>query len=242
MIIISSRYSITISKLIGTNPIAVLATLILMSYNKILKVIIETLSSVKLDYPNGEKVPVWLKDANIPYLQSKHLTLSTITSFILLVLFIPYTILLLIGPCLYRVSYRRCNFLMKRIKPLLDSYYAPYKKNTRYWTGFLLLVRCVLYIVFSFNSLGGTNKSLLAIIITFTLMEFIFWYPRGIYDTEKWMKIKTKVVGYLKNMRTTTTDSESEMLATGTSTDSVKTVTETVIALREPLLEDSVKS
>ena len=302
LIIISSRYSITISKLIGTNPIAVLATLILMSYNKILKIIIETLSSVKLDYPNGEKVPVWLKDANVPYLQSKHLTLSTITSFILVVLFIPYTILLLMGPCLYRVLHRRCNFLMKRIKPLLDSYYAPYKKNTRYWTGFLLVVRCVLYIVFSFNSLGGTNKSLLAIIVTFTLMEFIFWYPRGIYEnfyinviessvylnfillsasaasltddesrgliytligivfitmigtilyqfhllyitnTEKWMQIKTKVVDYLKNVRTTTTDSESKMFATGTSTDSVRTVTETVIELREPLLEDLVKS
>ena len=56
------------------------------------------------------------------------------------------------------------------------------------------------------------------------------------------MKIKTKVVDYLRNVRTTTTDSKSEMLATGTSTDSVKTVTETVIELCEPLLEDLVKS
>ena len=61
-----------------------------------------------------------------------------------------------------------------KIKPLLDSYYGPYKINTRYWTGFLLLVRCVLYIVFSVNSLGDTDKSLLAIIITFTGIGFIF--------------------------------------------------------------------
>ena len=58
------------------------------------------------------------------------------------------------------------------MKPLLDSYYAPYKIRTRYWTGFLLLVRCVLYIVFSFNSLGGTHKSLFAIIVTFTAIGF----------------------------------------------------------------------
>ena len=63
-----------------------------------------------------------------------------------------------------------------------------------------------------------------------------------ITNPERWMKIKTKVVDYLQNVRTTTTDSKSEMLATGTSTDSVKTVTETVIELHEPLLEDSVKS
>jgi len=40
-IIIASRYSINISKLIGHNPIAVLGTLVLMSYMKILKIIVE---------------------------------------------------------------------------------------------------------------------------------------------------------------------------------------------------------
>ena len=181
VIIFSSRYSITISKFIGSNPIAVLATLILMSYTKILKIIIETFSFVKLDYPNGEKVPVWLKDANVPYLQSEHLALSVVTSLVLILFFIPYTILLFTGPCLFRVSHRKCHFFLRRIKPLLDSYYAPYKRNTRYWTGFLLLVRCVLYIVFSFNSLGSTNNSLLAIIITFTVIGFISWYLKRIY-------------------------------------------------------------
>ena len=182
LIIFSSRYSITISKWIGRNPIAVLATLILMSYAKILRIIIEIFSSVKLDYPRGYKdVPVWLKDANVPYLQSKHLALSVVTLFILVLLFVPYTVLLLIGPCLYRVSHRRSYFFLRRIKPLLDSYYAPYKRNTRYWTGFLLLVRCALYTVFSFNSLGGTNNSLLAIIVTFTAIGLIPWYIGRIY-------------------------------------------------------------
>ena len=182
LIIFSSRYSITISKYLGRNPIAVLATLILMSYTKILKIIIGTFSSVKLDYPRRyNDVSVWLKDANVPYLQSKHLALSVVTLLILVVLFVPYTILLLTGPCLYRVSHRRCYFFLRRIKPLLDSYYAPYKKNTRYWTGFLLLVRCALYVVFSFNSLGGTNNSLLAIIVTFTAIGLIPWYIGRIY-------------------------------------------------------------
>ena len=292
LIIFSSRYSITVSKLIGRNPIAVLATLILMSYTKILKIIIETLSSVKLDYPNGEKVSVWLKDANVPYLQSRHLALSAVTSLVLTFLFVPYTILLLTGPYLYRVSHRRCYFFLRRIKPLLDSYYAPYKKNTRYWTGFLLVVRCALYIVFSFNSLGGTNKSLLAIIIIFTAIGFISWYLKRIYrklyieviegsiylnlivlsaatlagvneivlvntligivfatmlgtivyqfhllyisNTATWLKIRAKVSTCLQKLNATT---KTETPIINTPTNSAKTVSKTVIELREPLLE-----
>ena len=42
VIILTSKYSLTVSKWIGHNPIAVLATLLLMSYTKILKIIILT--------------------------------------------------------------------------------------------------------------------------------------------------------------------------------------------------------
>ena len=83
LIIFSSRYSITVSKLIGYNPVAVLATLLLMSYNKILKVIIVFFSSVTLDYPREEKVTVWLKDGNLSFLHSRHLYLSIFTLFVL---------------------------------------------------------------------------------------------------------------------------------------------------------------
>ena len=168
-IIFASRYSITLSKLIGHNPIAVLATLLLMSYTKILKVITTVYSSVTLDYPDNKVVSVWLKDANVSYLQSWHLLLTVVTSLMVLFFFLPYTLLLLLGYKLYRISARKyLGLLMSRLKPLLDSYYAPYKPHTRYWTGFLLLVRSVLYIVFSFNSLGAATKSLLAIIVTFS--------------------------------------------------------------------------
>ena len=170
VIILTSRYSITVSKLIGHNPIAVLATLLLMSYTKILNIIIEVYSSVDLDYPQNKIVAVWLKDANIPYLQSWHLFLTVVTSLVLIFLFLPYTLLLVLGYRLYRYSGKRYLHWLNRLKPLLDSYYAPYKIHTRYWTGFLLLVRCFLYMVFSFNPLGGMNKSLLTIIISFSMI------------------------------------------------------------------------
>ena len=172
LIIFISRYSITVSKLIGSNPIAVLATLLLMSYTKILKIIIEVYSYDKLDYPDS-KTDVWLKDANVPYLESRHLFLTVVTSLVLVFLFLPYTLLLLLGYKLYRFTGKKHWHWLNRLKPLLDSYYAPYKNHTRYWTGFLLLVRCALYLVFSLSS---GSKSIIAISLIFTAIGFVIGY------------------------------------------------------------------
>ena len=179
LIILSSRYSITVSKLLGHNPIAVLATLLLMSYTKVLKIIIEVYSSADLDYPENETITVWLKDANVPYLQTKHLLLTVITTLVLIFLFLPYTVLLLLGYVFYRFTGRTSFRWLNRIKPLLDSYYAPYKIHTRYWTGFLLLVCCALYVVFSASS---TQGSLLAIITAVTTIVAIAWLVGRIYE------------------------------------------------------------
>ena len=157
LIILSSRYSITVSKLIGHNPIAVLATLLLMSYTKLLKIIIEVYSSVNLSYPDNETRTVWLKDANVPYLQSWHLFLTVVTALFLIFFFLPYTLLLLLGYKVYRFSGRKYFRWLNRMKPLLESYYAPYTVHNRYWTGFLLLVRCILYMILSSYSLGDSS-------------------------------------------------------------------------------------
>ena len=175
LIIFISRYSITVSKLIGSNPVAVLATLLLMSYTKILKIIIEVYSYNQLDYPDNKTVSVWLKDANVPYLESRHLFLTVMTSLVLVFLFLPYTLLLLFGHKLYRFMGKKHWRWLNRLKPLLDSYYAPYKNHTRYWTGFLLLVRCALYITFSLSS---ASKSLLTITLSFTVIGFTICYLR----------------------------------------------------------------
>ena len=178
LIIVTCRYSVTLSKLIGHNPMAVLATLLLMSYNKVLKIMIDVYSFARLDYPQHNTRLVWLKDANVVFLGSKHLSLTVVTSLVLVFIFLPYTLLLLLGYKLYGFSGRKGLRWLNRLKPLLDSYYAPYNTHTRYWTGFLLLVRCVLYSVFS---LGDTHKSLVSIIITFTALVGVVWISSKVY-------------------------------------------------------------
>ena len=180
LIIVTCRYSVTLSKLIGHNPIAVLATLLLMSYNKVLKIMIDVYSFALLDYPQLNTKLVWLKDANVPFLGSKHLLLTVVTSLVLVFIFLPYTLLLLLGYKLYGFSGRKGLRWLNRLKPLLDSYYAPYNTHTRYWTGFLLFVRCVLYSVFS---LGDTHKSLVSINITFTALVGVVWISSKVYTS-----------------------------------------------------------
>ena len=178
LIIVTCRYSVTLSKLIGHNPIAVLATLLLMSYNKVLKIMIDVYSFARLDYPQHNTRLVWFKDANVPFLGSEHLLLKVVTSLVLVFIFLPYTLLLLLGYKLYGFSGRKGLRWLNRLKPLLDSYYAPYNTHTRYWTGFLLFVRCVLYSVFS---LGDTHKSLVSIIIAFTALVGVTWISSKVY-------------------------------------------------------------
>lgn len=53
IIIVASHYSSTASRLSGSNAVQVLATLFLLSYAKIIRIIITAFSSTNLVYPNG---------------------------------------------------------------------------------------------------------------------------------------------------------------------------------------------
>ena len=78
MIIIGSYYSGRVAKVFGSNPVAVLATLFLLSYTKLLRTIIAALSYTFLQYPDNSHITVWLYDGNIRYLSGKHIPLFTI--------------------------------------------------------------------------------------------------------------------------------------------------------------------
>ena len=160
---ISSR-SVTISRILGKNPVEVLATLFLLSYVKILRTIITALSLTTLHYPNESQV-VWLNDANIRYLEGKHIPLFVVGLLVFVLLFLPYTLLLLFGQWLLVGSNKKILFWMNntKLKAFFDSYHSPYEEKHRYWTGLLLVVRFVLLLVFGTNVFGEESENLLAI-------------------------------------------------------------------------------
>ena len=94
IVIIICEHSPQFSRLLSNrNPVATLATLILLSYTKLLCTIIAAFSFTRLEYPDGSLETVWLFDTNIPYLQGKHIALS-IAAFLVLLLGLLYTLLL----------------------------------------------------------------------------------------------------------------------------------------------------
>ena len=69
LIIIVSCFSDRVANSLGSNPVATLATLILLSYSKILRTIITVFLVASLNYPNGTYKLVWIYDGSEPYFQ-----------------------------------------------------------------------------------------------------------------------------------------------------------------------------
>ena len=165
MIILGSYYSGRVAKVFGRNPIAVLATLFLLSYAKLLRTVIAALSFTSLEYTNNLRIAVWLYDGNIRYFSGKHIALFTTAMVCLIFLFLPYTMLLIFSQCLQAKSelkiFSRIN--SRYIKPFLDAYHAPYTNKHRYWTGIMLLLRFVLFLISAVNALGDPSVNMLAV-------------------------------------------------------------------------------
>ena len=164
IIIIGSHFSGKIAKIFGSNPVAVLATLFLLSYAKLLRTAFAAPSYTTLEYPDHTQI-VWLYDGNIEYLSRKHSPLFTAAMFCLIFLFLPYTLLLIFSQWLQAKSiFSWVN--SPNFKPFLDAYHAPYTNKYRYWTGVMLLLRFILLLIsaFPFNTLGDQSVNLLAIV------------------------------------------------------------------------------
>ena len=148
VIILSSKYSSRVGRVLGSNPIAVLATVILLSFNKILEVAVSALTSAMLEYSidHAQEV-VWTYDGNISYFKSwAHILLGTASIFVIIFLLLPYVLLLTFGYQLQAYSNHKGFHWFNKFTPLLDAYYAPYNRNARYWPGLLLILRIVLFI------------------------------------------------------------------------------------------------
>ena len=179
-VILVSHYSKRFANLLGSNPVSVLATLILLSYAKILRTLFTAVYFTQLKYPMYKR-RVWLYDANIDYLVGKHIPLFLVAILVFLFLFLPYTLLLLFGQWLQAISHLRLFSWINRLKPFMDSYHAPYKPKHRYWPGLLLVLRIVLYLRFVFNRERDPSINLLEILVGTGILHLWAWISGGVY-------------------------------------------------------------
>ena len=183
-IIVSSHYSSRISKLIGRNAVQVLATLLLLSYTKVLRLIIDVVSFTTITYPDGYTEVVWLYDGNVDFLKGKHIPLFLTTLLLLVLISFPYTLSLISIQWLLKISHFRIMFWVRRLKPLFDANTGPFKVNHHYWTGLLLIVRIMLLTIFSLNRSNDPAVNLLYIVV-FLIILLAWLYVSGwIYENK----------------------------------------------------------
>ena len=146
LIIISARYSTRLARVMGNNSVPVLATLFLLSYAKLLRTIITIMSYTVVDTPHGQKT-VWSADGNIDYLGPQHAPLFVAGIATLLFLWLPYTLLLLLGQWIRKINHQHVTHMLMKVKPFLDAHYGPLKDKHHYWFGVLLCVRVIILLI-----------------------------------------------------------------------------------------------
>ena len=169
LLIIISRYSTRFSKLIAKrNPVATLATLILISYGKFFYVVLlaQPFSLATLTYPNNSTKSLWLPDGSVDYFSGKHIVLF-IVALVILFVCIVYGFLLLCWQLLIRLPEWKIFKCLKsaNLHFFMEVYHVPYAPKHRYWTGMLLLARAVIYLIATSNVSGNPQVQLISIVV-----------------------------------------------------------------------------
>ena len=169
----SSRFTTLIGK---RDPVAALATLILLSYSKLLSITITALALAVLQCPNGSKEIVWLLDGNVKYFQGKHIAVVIMALFIILIS-VPYTVLLFLRQWLvWTPRWKIIKWMnIAKLNHFISFYHVPYHSKYHYWTGLLLLVRVVVYITASITASSNPQTS---VIVTIILVGSLFLLSR----------------------------------------------------------------
>ena len=178
VIILVSHYSTRATKIFGDKSVSVLATMFLLSYAKLLQSIIIIFSFTTLEYPDDITANVWSFDGNLQYLSSKHIPLFLFALLTLLLLWLPYTAVLLSAQWLRTQTHRK---RLHWLKPFLDAYYGPFKDKHHYWVGVLLVVRGVLFVFFASFFAIENNINLLLISVTSLAIPIYTSFTKRLY-------------------------------------------------------------
>ena len=185
-IILLSKYSPKFAQCLGKgNPVAVLATLILLFYAKLLKNTINIFSFAIIKYPDNHREVVWSPDATVKYLKGSHIPLFLL-GILILGLVLLYTILLFSWQWLLPLSNKMLFRFVRntRLNLFMEANLAPYKPKYRFWTGLLLFVRIILHLVPAMNYNNNPHLNLLAVGLSVTfLIALKAYFGNNLYKT-----------------------------------------------------------
>ena len=182
---IGLRFSSKLSKIVGNRAVPTLATLLFLSYTKLLKTIITILGLAKIEVMESgiaynsslHTLYVWSVDGNYLYGKYPHIFLVLVAVACLLLLWLPYTILLLLIQWFRKTSNLTLSRWITKYKPVFDAYHAPLNDKHHYWFGVLLLIKGVLLLIITLTAnsfVGEIDYIIVLCIATFALFYMNF--------------------------------------------------------------------
>jgi len=175
IIIYMGKFYICARKLSSHSALPVLATLVLLSYSKLLRTTISVFAFETMSSSEHGSIYVWQPDPNVEYFIGGHIVLFIIAVFFLLVFIIPFVICFTF-PSLVLRSKRLSYFF-----PILGCYFAPYKVKYRYWFGLRALLLLYLsgmeVIIFTYRE--ALLLSSIAVVGFYTIVQTYFHPFKG---------------------------------------------------------------
>ena len=133
---------------------------------------------------------VWAVDGRLEYGHYPHITVMLAALACLLLLWLPYTLLLLVMQWLRKTPNFMLSRWITRYKPVFDAYYAPLKDKHHYWFGVLLLVRGILLLVFS--STANVNPAIsLFLLLGLTILLLCYMNYQHVYKSKSVMILES---------------------------------------------------
>ena len=184
IIIVVSECSSKFATLIGKgNPVAVLATMILLSYAKLLKVVRTSLflsywqpafGSRNIDVTRLINAVTFIETISNTEIKAESYALLTIIVLVF-VLCLMYTILLFSWQWLLQYQDKAIFKWVRyqKLRHFLEPYHAPYIGKYRYWMGLLLFVRMLLYLISVVNFSLDPRVHLMSVIFVISGLIFL---------------------------------------------------------------------
>uniref|UniRef100_A0A1X7TKK9 Uncharacterized protein n=1 Tax=Amphimedon queenslandica TaxID=400682 RepID=A0A1X7TKK9_AMPQE len=167
LLIILSRYSVTISNCFSRSSIQVLVTIVHLSFTKLLQSVLEVFSSAKI-FIEGIDVPkiVWYNNGFIEYNSESHRWLMVVTSIVAGLILIPYFIVMLLGNFLLKF-----DRLREYIRPFYEAIHAPYRRNKWYWFAIHQLFVLFTYVSETFSK--GRVPLFLSLLLIYHILLYL---------------------------------------------------------------------
>ena len=173
LLVIVSRYSMRVSRLVYSSAVPVLVTVVHLSFSRLLLSVIDAFSLGQIHTDNSGVKQVWLRDGSVAYFDLQHGALMIVSLILAAVFILPYLILLLGARWWIRIP-----TVSLYLKPILDATHGPFKENRQYWFALRLILLVQQLIVYA--GLRGNQELLLysvnaPILIVFTVLHVSAW-------------------------------------------------------------------